>query len=138
MSDSTILRRYTSGLGEGAGRQDAESEAIACDHLGCFGWLRGTRERALMLELRQKSGKVVAAGYAWLEAAEFDPSEGILLCFVGRPVRIRGRNLNAEVRPSVRLFEGITRHRVPGIREVSQADSLEAPEEACVDEAIEW
>jgi hypothetical protein len=44
--------------------------------LGAFGFLRGVRDRAVMLELRWKDGSVVAFAYAWLERAGFDPSEG--------------------------------------------------------------
>ncbi len=40
----------------------AELDASA-DDLGSFGWLRGIRDRAIMLELRQKNGNVVAIGY---------------------------------------------------------------------------
>lgn len=92
-------------------------EPEAMDNYHCFGYLRGARDRALMLQLRKRNGNVLALGYAWLEKAEFDPSEAITLHFVGRKVRILGRNLNAEVRPTIRLFDAITRHRVSWIAE---------------------
>jgi hypothetical protein len=64
-----------------------------------------------MLELRRRGGNITGMGYAWLERAEFDPSQGIILYFLGKMVRITGNNLNAEIRPHVRLFNGILRHR---------------------------
>lgn len=79
--------------------------------------LRGMRERATMLELRKKDGNITAIGYAWIEKIEFDPSEGITIHALGQQVKIKGRNLNAEVRPGVSLFQGLTRHRVPWIQE---------------------
>lgn len=42
-------------------------------------------------------------------------TKGIALHLAGQKIRIKGRNLNAEARQNVRLFEGITRHRIPWI-----------------------
>lgn len=70
-----------------------------------------------MLELRKRGGNIIAVGYGWLERVEFDPSVGITLLVPGQKILIRGQNLNAEIRPNVRLFEGITRHRVAWVRE---------------------
>jgi len=104
------------------------NEADEMEDFGAFGWLRGARERAIMLELRKRDGNIVAIGYGWLERAEFDPSVGITLLVPGQRIVIRGRNLNAEVRPNVRLFEGITRQRVSWVREAGQwpADALDS------------
>ena len=90
-----------------------------------------------MLEMRHKDGKVSAFGYAWLERAEFDPSEGIMLQFAGKQVKITGRNLNSEGRPNVRLFNGIVRHRVPWVQETDRAGEFEAAKDATVIEGIE-
>ncbi len=68
-------------------------------NLGAFGWLRGVRDRAVMPELRRKDGSVALA-YAWLERADFDPSQGITLKFGAEKVKITGRNLNAEGVPT--------------------------------------
>ena len=96
---------------------DAVDTDVA-DDLGAWGWLRGVKERAVMLELRLRSGNVVAFSYAYLERVMFDPSEGITLQIAGaKPIVIRGRRLNDELRPQVRLFEGIVRHRVAWVRE---------------------
>lgn len=103
------------------------------EDLGPLGWLRGVRERATMLELRLRSGNSVAVNYAYLERAEYDPSEGITLHLAGhKPVRLLGRRLNDELRPQVRLFEGIVRHRVAWVREGSLGDSLDAAESSVV------
>lgn len=117
-------------------RHAIESEVL--DDLGAFGWLRGVRDRAVMLELRKKDGNVLAVGYAWLERAEFDPSEGITLHVVGKTLRIQGRNLNAPLRPNVRLFQGITRHRVPWIQEADQSTAMESQGKGILVERIDW
>ena len=110
----------------------------AADDLGCYGWLRGVRDRAVMLELRKADGSIMAIGYGWLERAEFDPTDGITLHVLGRTVRIKGRNLNGEVRPQVRLFHGITRHRVPWVHQVKEHAAGTGGENDTVIESIEW
>lgn len=104
---------------------------------GAFGWLQGTRQ-AVMLELRKANGNILAVGYGWLERAEFDPSEGITLHLVGQKIHIRGRNLNAELRPTVRLFQGITQHRVASVQEAGAAAAMRAGKGETVIESIEW
>jgi hypothetical protein len=116
------------------GAVSADGEAT--DDLGAFGWLRGVQDRAIMLEIRHKDGRVTAKGYSWLQSAEFDPSEGIALNFSGETIKIAGRNLNAEVRPNIRLFAGILRHRVPWIQEADEPTVLEAPKDAVVIEDV--
>jgi hypothetical protein len=115
--------------------RDGEEETP--DDLGAFGFLRGVRDRAVMLELRRKDGSVVALAYAWLERADFDPSHGITLKFGADKVKITGRNLNSPARPNIRLFEGITRHRIPWIQEADRPAAMGAGREAVVIEAIE-
>lgn len=107
------------------------------EDLGAFGWLRGHHERAVMLELRRRGGNITGLGYAWLERAEFDPSEGITLYFIGKTVKLVGGDLNAEIRPNVRLFNGILRHRVPWIQEADQVMAMRAAKDATVIERIE-
>ena len=108
------------------------------DDLGAFGWLRGVRDRAIMLEIRHKDGRITAKGYSWLQSADFDPSDGITLNFSGEKITIAGRNLNAEARPNVRLFAGILRHRVPWIQEASEPAVLEAAKDAVVIEQVKF
>lgn len=133
MSDDAMLSRY---LGRSMPDTDA-GETEGSDDCRTFGWLRGVRDRATMLELRRKDGSITAIGYAWLERIEFDPSEGITLTISGQKIRIRGRNLNKEVRPSVRLFEGLTRHRVPWLREADRGADMQAGDHDTVIESIE-
>ena len=98
--------------------------------LGVCGWLHGIKDRALMLELRLKTGNVLALGYAWMEKAEYDPTEGITLHFVNAKVRLRGRNLRQPLRTHLRLFDGLLRHRSPWIQEVDLAQAVRSGEEA--------
>ncbi len=112
-------------------------ESDVPDDLGSFGWLRGIRDRAIMLEIRHKNGTITAKGYSWLESAVFDPSSGIALIFSGEKITITGRNLNAEARPNVRLFAGILRHRVPWIQEADEPMAIEAPKDTTVIEAVD-
>jgi hypothetical protein len=106
------------------------------EDLIAFGWLRGVQERAIMLEIRHKDGRITAKGYSWLQSADFDPSTGITLNFSGEKITIEGRNLNAEARPNIRLFAGILRHRVPWIQEADGAAVIEAATDAVVIEKI--
>lgn len=129
--NESILDRYTGKAGEG-GQPDQET----IDDHGAFGWLRGVRDRAIMLELRLKDGSIVSFGYAWLKKATFDPSEGITLDFSGETVKITGRNLDAELGPRVQLFNGILRHRVTWIQQSDGAAELTAAPTAVVIEQI--
>lgn len=90
------------------------------DH-GCFGWLRGVRDRAVMLELRKRTGEIKAFSYSFLESVEFDPSDGMVLLFPGHRVTITGTALNqpATATTTLGLFGGVIRHRVPWIQELT-------------------
>lgn len=133
----SVLDRYTSKLA-GSDAAERPSDDTAYDSAEfAYGWLRGIRDQATMLELRFKDGRVRALGYAWLVDAEFDPSAGITLHFSDKTVRITGRNLNAESRPSMRLFNGLARHRVPWIQEADEPTALTAPKGATVIERLE-
>jgi hypothetical protein len=130
---STLVREPSIAV-ESQASQDTEG----VDDLGAFGWLRGMRERAIMLELRKRNGNVLAIDYGGLEI-ELDPSEGLVLyAMSGRKVSIRGRNLNVAMRPAVQLFHGLTRHRVPWIQEAQNGNAFQAPKEATLIESIEW
>jgi hypothetical protein len=108
------------------------------DNFHSFGWLRGIREWATMLELRKKSGDVMAIGYNWIERVEFNATEGITLHVHGDKIRIKGRNLNAEARPEVRLFQGIARHRVAWVQEADRPGTMNGSEAATIVEEIVW
>lgn len=104
-----------------------------------FGFLRGgTRERVEMLELRKKTGRILAVSYHAIERVEFDPSDGIILYALSRTIRIRGRSLNADWAANGQLFRGIVRHRVAWVREAETTEATAGSEgEAGVD-VIEW
>ena len=138
MAEKSILKEYLAKHGGSVPEGSQLPEAPVVDDIGSFGWLRGIRDRALMLEIRLKDGSIEAFPYSWLERARFDPTEGVTLTFGGCQVHIHGRNLNAEVRPSLRLFEGITRHRVPWLRVADQAESMEMDEKRTVIDGVEW
>ncbi|HWB10540.1 MAG TPA: hypothetical protein VG826_15025 [Pirellulales bacterium] len=131
-TDTDLLDRHLPSRNAAVPRSGEEEPS----DLGAFGWLRGVHERAAMLELRKRDGSIVAYPYAWLMPAQFNPSDGILLKFGGDKVKIIGRNLNAEVRPHVRLFSGIVRHRVPWIQEADRPAAMAAGKAVPVIEAI--
>lgn len=132
-----VLSKYTSRI-DPDGHDATVFDLDVTDDLGCFGWLRGVRERALMLELRKKSGNTLAINYGFIETIAYDPSAGITITSGATAIRIQGRNLNAEVRPCVGFLQGLLRHRVPWIQEADRIQAMEAPEGACVVESIEW
>ncbi|MCA9281075.1 MAG: hypothetical protein H6812_10645 [Phycisphaeraceae bacterium] len=115
-----------------------EQASDEAEDLGMFGWLRGVRDRAMMLELRKKDGHCMAIGYGWIERVEFQPEHGITLHLHGNTIRIKGSGLNTEVRPTIRLFDGILRQRVPWLRESDRADRLSERSRGVCVESIEW
>lgn len=133
MNDS-VFKQFSSRLPAAADAKEIEPEAA--DDFGAFSILRGVRDRALMLELRKKDGSVTAFGFGWLERVEYDPSDGLTLYFGSHKVTICGRNLAAEVRPNVRLLDGLMRHRVPWLREASEPEVLRATKDSLVIEGI--
>ena len=137
MSDSNILSKYCDPRNrKHTSNTDDAEETLEVS--GVFGFLRGTRDRALMLELRKKTCDIRAVPYAYLEYADFNRSEGIILRFGGQQIQIRGRNLNAEMWTNVRLFQSIIRHRISWIQEADQAMILQSVAEAVIVESITW
>jgi hypothetical protein len=136
MTDS-ILSKYINRTGEPGAEPNGAGESDGTEDLGLFGWMRG-KDRAIMLELRKKTGQIIAVGYGWIDRAEFDPSGLIILHLGQAEIRIRGRNLNTEARPQVRLFQGITRHRVPWIQEADQSAAVGSEKKDVVIQSIEW
>jgi hypothetical protein len=138
MSDKSAVQRFSPKVAAAPASLFAMTDSETADDLGAFGWMRGVKDFARMIELRKRDGNILAVGYGYLDRAAFNPSEGITLSVAGRTIRISGRNLNAEVRPTVRLFEGITRHRVSWIREAQQGEALAAAEDETVVDMITW
>jgi hypothetical protein len=137
MSDK-LLDRYTGRRSSTEGEADRYEVDGGSEDLGAFGWMRGTRERAVMLELRRKDGTIVAVAYGFINRVEFNSIDGITLRCGQEKISIKGRGLNAELRPQIRLFQGITRHRVPWIQEADASSALQAGKNGVVVESIEW
>ena len=116
-----LIDRYTKRHASRHEPEVQEAEESATD-LGAFGWLRGARSKSVSLELRKLDGRILAIPYSWISRMTFDPESGITLHTAGNDITIEGWNLNTEVRPTVRLFEGLTRHRVTWIAETSRRD----------------
>lgn len=129
----SVLEKYTGKAGVGEG---TSPEQDSTEDYGVFGWVRGVRDRSIMLELRLKDGSVTSFCYAWLKKATFNPSEGITLDFSGESVKITGRNLDAELGPRIRLFNGILRHRVTWIQQADGAEEISAGPSTVVIEEI--
>ncbi len=140
MSDDTTLQKYlrrnrSESLSNGADDQGMEqAETVA----GCFGFLRGARERAMCLELRRKSGQILAINYSYVSRFEYQPDIGILLHSSGDTIKINGINLNAPIAPQVRLFEAICRHKVPWLSESDRTDRISAGPDTVIISTIEW
>jgi hypothetical protein len=104
--------------------------------VSAFGYLRGVRDRAQMLELRKKDGSSVAFAYTMLDRASFDPSDGIRLSFPGTKIHLVGQRLNDPVDRGLRLYELLLRHRVTWIQEASRADTFEAHNSVVVESIL--
>jgi hypothetical protein len=133
MSDKTGVRGFDphSLLEDLADRRSrpAIKEAEESDEQSCaaFGYLRGLREQALMLELRFRNGNREFYPYGLLGPCRYNPSVGLLLRFTGDVVTlvlVRGSNLDALVHQSaVNLTDrGIQRHRILWIREMDETE----------------
>ncbi len=101
-----------------------EAEEASC---AAFGYLRGIKEKASVVEFRFRDGNTVWFPYGWLGPCRFDPSEGLLLKFSGDLVYlvlIRGSNLDHPLNDGhMNLTSGgLQRHRVVWIREMSEED----------------
>lgn len=137
MSDN-ILHKYTGRAPAVTNEPSETSDADGTEDLGAFGWCRGARDTCRMLELRRRTGNVMAIPYAYISAVLFDASDGITVKCGDMNIVIRGRNLNSEARPQVRLFQGLTRHRVPWIQEAERSGSVQTSREGVHIDTIEW
>lgn len=121
-------RPTPSRLEEMLSNPPGKQENAASDEEECaaFGYLRGIRDRALMLEFRQRNGNSRAFPYSWLGPVRYDPSHGLLLKFVGDMnylVLIEGSNVNGLVKETINLYDrGIQRHRITWVREMERRE----------------
>jgi hypothetical protein len=118
-----LLSKLTAHAGQP--RPEAEPKRPEDDeqHCNAFGYLRGVRERALLLELRFRDGNAEAFTYSWLGRVSYVASAGLLLRFNGDRlywVLVEGANLNKALEGGVSLYQkGLLRHRVTWVREMS-------------------
>ena len=122
------LRRGASPERSGASPESAEDEETC----RAFGYLRGMGDQGKSIEFRLESGNRKAFPYSWLGPADYNPSVGVLLKFVGDLVYlvfIEGSNLNVLVNGGMSLYErGILRHRITWVREMTRREIEEAGE----------
>jgi hypothetical protein len=137
MSDNSTIQKYASRVREFDADSAVASNPEGAEDFGSFGFLRGTRDRAVMLELRKRTGTIRAIGYSWIQTVDFDPSDGITLYCGDACIQIKGRNLNAVASQQLSLVGAIVRHRVPWIVETNQRDLLQSGGDTVI-EAIEW
>lgn len=122
----------------GGKNRDDDAEA-SCS---AFGYLRGIRERADVIEIRFLGGNSVWFPYSWLGEWKFDPSEGLLLKFSGDLVYlvlIRGCNLNQPLADSTTNLttSGLQRHRIVWMREMSEDEVRQVGESGPTIDSIE-
>ena len=83
-------------------------------------------DQARSIEFRFANNNRQAFPYGWLGPAQYNPSAGILLKFVGDLVYyvlIEGSNLNRLVNGAISLYDrGILRHRVTWVREMTRQE----------------
>jgi hypothetical protein len=77
-------------------------------------------------------------GYGFIDRVEFNLNEGLVLHCGRQTIKIKGRNLNSEGHPRVRLFQPITTQRVPWIAEADRPAILQAGKHRLIVESIEW
>lgn len=103
----------------------------------CFGFLRGQRERAFALELRKKTGDILAIPYHLFESVRYAPATGIHLKAAGQEITIAGRNLNGG-KDQVSLFAAMTRQRVIWIGEIGRGELSSSASHPSTVESIHW
>ncbi len=124
---SDLIRQARSERPLPAPTEDGEPPA---EEYQCYSKLRGPRQVAFMLELRQAGGDSSGFDYGLLGRSTFDRSAGVTLYFAGGTVTIRGKQL----RP---LFEGILSHRVVWVAVAPDPAAVARDPEATVVTAIE-
>lgn len=116
----------------GAEPQGAAQEPRDEEECLAFGYLRGIRDQASSIEFRFANNNRQAYPYSWLGPAQYNPSAGILLKFVGDLVYlvlIEGTNLNLLVNGAVSLYDrGILRRRITWVREMTRQEVVKAGE----------
>ena len=103
-----------------------DSEGDGEGACGAFGYLRGTRDKAMAVAFRFADGNSETLPYSHLAGWRFDPSVGLLLRYAADVVTlvlVRGSNLDVPAAAGVDLLAGgLQRHRVTWVREMDAAD----------------
>ena len=119
LAKSALVARATTTPSPDDPAEDGEG---AC---GAFGYLRGTRDKALAVAFRFADGNTETLPYSHLAGWRFDPSVGLLLRYTADVVTlvlVRGSNLDVPVGAGVDLLAGgLQRHRVVWVREMDAA-----------------
>jgi hypothetical protein len=120
------LRRNSHLDGYASPKKEAEADGSEAS-CGAFGYLRGLREQAAVVEFRFRNGNTRGFTYNLLGTWQFNPSEGLLLKFSGDLVYlvlIRGSNLNRPLNEGAidLIHAGLQRHRVLWVREMSEEE----------------
>ncbi len=103
---------------------DVDAEQVAPGN--AFGFVRGGRDRASMVEFRPGKGAWESLGYSWLERVQFRPAGELRLSFVtGHRVVLTGRNLG-------RLRDLLTSHRLTWVQEMDLLHAQTLDEDAAV------
>lgn len=89
----------------------------------CFGWIRRGTSWNGMLQLRKRTGNILAIAYHAIESMEFNPSEGIIIHARGRRILISGRLLNGGGNQPAPLFDLLSRQRVAWVQESKGSDT---------------
>lgn len=120
-----------------ARKESDPTETEAMEEYPCFGFLRGQRDRAFALELRKKTGEILAIPYHLFESVRYAPATGIHLKAAGQEITISGRNLNGG-KDQVSLFAAITRQRVLWVGEMERVDICAAISNPLFVDSIRW
>ena len=126
----------------GRSRRKGGDDDTGEDSCAAFGYLRGIRERAEVLEIRFLNGNSVWFPYHWLGEWKFNPSDGLLLKFSGDlvyAVLIRGSNLSRPLSDSTTNLttSGLQRHRIVWMREMSEDEIRQVGETGPTIDSIE-
>ncbi|MFT3686370.1 MAG: hypothetical protein QM783_15860 [Phycisphaerales bacterium] len=129
-----IMDKYTNRAGPPHG-----DDGDPIDGLGCFGVLRGIRDRAPAIEFRRKTGAVLVVAYSYIEKMEFDPTAGMTIRSGATTIRIKGKHLAADIRPNMRLTTAFALQRLAWAQEMDKAAlTLPGSEQVPVVESIDW
>jgi len=126
----------------GRSRRKGGNDDAGEDSCAAFGYLRGIRERAEVLEIRFLNGNSVWFPYHLLGEWKFNPSDGLLLKFSGDlvyAVLIRGSNLSRPLSDSTTNLttSGLQRHRIVWMREMSEDEIRQVGETGPTIDSIE-